>query len=132
MGYLNKLNAKEVNEILSNNDGYYKEVFEMYNYIMLIMAAIDEDRQKEAQNKRGTLSREQINKMKNKSQLSILLGDDTYNTLGTDNKVITIEVTPEDMENARKEKEKRQKEIKEKKLYLPTTRRKSSSSSSRK
>ena len=94
----------------------------MYNYIMLIMGAIDEDRQKEAQKQMGTLSKEQIRKMQNQSALSRLLGEDSYSKLDDSKKMITIEVTPEDMKNAKEEREKRQKEIKERKLSFPSRR----------
>ena len=96
----------------------------MYNYIMLVMGAIDEDRSKEWQNRQGTKSRELLKKEQNMSALARILGEDpgTASGLGGSNtgkKTITIEVTPEDMKRAKKEREERQQAIKERRLGVP-------------
>jgi hypothetical protein len=123
LGHLNKLNVKEVNEILSNNKGYIKEVFDMFNYLMLVMFAIEQQRDKEHNRRQGTKSPELLARE--------MFGDVIGSVRGKGNNknddVVTIEVTPEDMkkmqenrhrnsqENMRLEREEKARKLKEKK-----------------
>ena len=119
LGHLNKLNVKEVNEILSNNRGYIKEVFDMFNYLMLVMFAIEQQRDKEHNRKQGTKSPELLARE--------MFGDVIGTVKTKDDNVVTIEVTPEDMkkmqenrhrnsqENMRREREEQARKLKEKK-----------------
>jgi hypothetical protein len=122
LGHLNKLNVKEVNEILSNNKGYIKEVFDMYNYLMLVMFAIEQHHDKEHNRKQGTKSPDLLARE--------MFGDIIGSVRGKHNKnddVVTIEVTPEDMkkmqenrhrnsqENMRREREEKARKLKERK-----------------
>ncbi len=103
-----------MNDILANNKCYYKEVFDMYNYIMLLMFAIEQEREKEYKQKHGSKSQEQINKERI-GDLKKLLGDDSPVT-AQEQGLVTIEVTPEDMKNASKERKERQEAIKDRKV----------------
>jgi hypothetical protein len=88
----------------------------MYNYIMYIMYAIEQERDAEYNRKQGTKTQAQIAKERTE-ELKKLLGDDTFQK----EEMITIEVTPEDMKKAKEEKEERQKAIKERRrLNLPS------------
>jgi hypothetical protein len=123
LGHLNKLNVKEVNEILSNNKGYIKEVFDMFNYLMSVMFAIEQQRDKEHNRKHGTKTPELLARE--------MFGDVIGSVRGKGNNknddVVTIEVTPEDMkkmqenrhrnsqENMRIEREEKARKLKEKK-----------------
>jgi hypothetical protein len=121
LGHLNKLNVKEVNEILSNNKGYIKEVFDMYNYLMLVMFAIEQQRDKEHNRRQGNKSPELLAR----EMFGDVIGSVRSNNKNDD--VVTIEVTPEDMkkmqenrhrnsqENMRLEREEKARQLKEKK-----------------
>jgi hypothetical protein len=64
----------------------------MYNYIMLVMFAIEQEREKEYKQKHGNKSQEQIAKERI-GDLKKLLGDDSPVT-AQEQGLITIEVTP--------------------------------------
>jgi hypothetical protein len=123
LGHLNKLNAKEVNEILSNNKGYIKEVFDMFNYLMLVMFAIEQQRDKEHNRKHGTKSPELLAREMFGDVIGSVRSGKGNNK---DDNIVTIEVTPEDMkkmqesrhrnsqENMRREREEQARKLKEK------------------
>lgn len=87
----------------------------MYNYLMLLMFAIEQERDLDQNRKAGTKTQAQIAKERI-GDLKKLLGDDTPQK----DEMITIEITPEDMKKATKEKEERQKAIQEKRLVGKT------------
>lgn len=92
LGHLNHLNVKEVNEILTNNTGYYKEVFDMYNYLMLVMFAIEQNRDQDKHRRHVQKTPEVLSRE--------LLSDLTTSIMDNPNKdkgIITVEVTEEDI-----------------------------------
>jgi hypothetical protein len=105
LGYLNKLNVKDVNEILGNNKGYFKEIFDMYNYIMLVMAAIEQDRSA-AQNKKPYQNNIPQDLYKE------IMGDVSNIAKQERAEKITIEVTAEDMERMKAERKKNRPNLK--------------------
>lgn len=124
LGYVHKLNSKEVNEILSNNKGYYKEVFDMYSYLMLIMKAVED--QRDFENSRNV--RNKTPEKLAKELYDSIMGDttrissDTSSILSDKQKgIITIEVTDQDIKRMHEEKQnmvdsfKKQKEEEQKK-----------------
>ncbi len=85
----------------------------MYNYLMLLMYAIEQERDRENNRKAGTKTQAQLAKERI-GDLKKLLGDDSPED--KDPGVVTIEVTPEDMKKAKKEKKEREKMIQERRL----------------
>ena len=100
LGHLNKLNAKEVNEILSNNKGYLKEVFDMFNYLMMVMFAIEQERDKQQNRKQGTKTPELLAR----EMFGDIIGQVKKHE--SQNDIVTIEVTPEDTERMKAERKK--------------------------
>ena len=100
LGHLQKLNAKEVNEILSNNKGYLKEVFDMFNYLMMVMFAIEQQRDKDHNRKQGTKTPEFLAR----EMFGDIIGQ--VKKMDTKDDIVTIEVTPEDTERMKAERKK--------------------------
>lgn len=89
----------------------------MYNYIMLLMTAIEQERDEENNRKQKGKSAQQIAKERIGSLKALLYGIDPNEKLKQENDgMITIEVTPEDMKRAKKEKAAREKEIYDKRF----------------
>lgn len=103
------MKAKEICEVLSNNRGYYKEVFDMYNYLVVLMRVVEQERSKEFEKIQGSRTKKQM------SDFEIMMGEKPK-----DQGVVTIEITPDDMKKAKKEKETRQQQIKERRFSLPS------------
>lgn len=94
----------------------------MYNYIMLLMTAIDQEREEKENKKQGTKSPQQLAKEKSESLRALLYGTDPKSKASLQNEgMITIEVSPEDMKRARKEKAAREEEIKKKRFGTTST-----------
>lgn len=85
----------------------------MFNYIMLVMYAVEQERDREHKIKHGTKTQDQIAKERI-GDLKMLLGDDS--PIEKEQGMITIEVTPEDMKKAKEEKAIREKAIRERRL----------------
>lgn len=90
----------------------------MYNFIMILMYAVEQQRDKEQNRKQGSKSKQQLANERI-GDLNALLGEDSSST-PKEQGVVTIEITPEDMKKAKKEKETRQQQIKERRFSLPS------------
>lgn len=102
----------------------------MYNYLMVLMYAIEQERDRQHNVRQGTKSKQQIANERI-GDLNALLGQDSSST-SKDQGIVTIEITPEDMKKAKEEKEKRQQQIKERRFSLPSRTKTRPSTSTRK